>query len=263
MRKPVQSLQFLYATPPMPCPYLPGRTERRVVTELTGGDAGRLHDLLSRAGFRRSHSIAYAPACPGCNACQAIRVVVEDFQPSRSHRRVLRLNRGLTARLVQASATLEQYELFSVYQKSRHASGDMAKMDYFDYQALIEDSPVDTALAEFRDAAGELVAICLVDLLGDGLSAVYSFFSTSEDYQSLGTLMVLWLIDLARAKGMPYVYLGYWIADCAKMSYKVRFRPVEVRTSTGWKRLDADVSEALTKPRPRRKSKADRRNLSP
>ena len=245
MRKPVQGLNYLYATPPMPCPYLPGRIERRVVTELPAGDGGRLHDVLSKAGFRRSHSIAYAPACPGCNACQAIRVVVAEFSPSRSHRRVLCENRQVSARLIPPAASLEQYELFSAYQKSRHASGDMAKMDYFDYQALVEDSPVETALAEFRDAEGELLGICLTDLLGDGLSAVYSFFVTGKEDRSLGTLMVLWLIDYARSNGLPYVYLGYWISDCAKMSYKVRFRPVEVCTPVGWAPLEADVGSAL------------------
>lgn len=241
VRKSNSNLHFLYATPPMPCPYLPGRTERRVVTELSCRDSTSLHDLLSQAGFRRSHSIAYAPACPDCTACQAIRVVVQDFQPSRSHRRVLKTNRTVTARTIPAVATAEQYELFSAYQRSRHRSGDMAKMDYFDYQALIEDSPVETVLAEFRDATGRLIGICLTDILGDGLSAVYSFFATDQEPASLGTLMVLWLIEYARSHHLPYVYLGYWIAECGKMSYKVRFRPVEVRTPQGWQLLKPDL----------------------
>jgi arginine-tRNA-protein transferase len=232
-----------------------------VVTELPAADGGRLHDVLSKAGFRRSHSIAYAPACPGCNACQAIRVVVADFRPSRSHRRVIRDNQGIVARLVPPASSLEQFELFSAYQKSRHASGDMAKMDYFDYQALVEDSPVETALAEFRAPDDELLGICLTDVLGDGLSAVYSFFNTELEERSLGTLMVLWLIEYARSRGLPYVYLGYWIADCAKMSYKVRFRPVEVCTPVGWTPLEADVGSAL-KPRPAETTKPGRPRLS-
>ena len=240
-RKSNSNLHFLYATPPMPCPYLPGRIERRVVTELSRRDSTALHDLLSQAGFRRSHGIAYAPACPNCTACQAIRVVIDGFQPTRSHRRVLKTNRTVTARMIPAVATAEQYELFIGYQRSRHRSGDMAKMDYFDYQALIEDSPVETALAEFRAADGRLIGVCLTDILGDGLSAVYSFFAVDEEPASLGTLMVLWLIEYARVQHLPYVYLGYWIADCGKMSYKVRFRPVEVRTPQGWQPLDPNL----------------------
>lgn len=146
--------------------------------------------------------------------------------------------------MVPAAATLEQYELFASYQKSRHRSGDMAKMDYFDYQALVEDSPVETALAEFRDEAGRLAGVCLTDVLGDGLSAVYSFFTADEEQRSLGTFMVLWLIEHARAMGLPYVYLGYWIAECAKMSYKIRFRPVEIRTPSGWRALNQSVDLA-------------------
>ena len=229
----------------MPCPYLPGRVERRVITELASRNAPELHDALSRAGFRRSHSIAYAPACPDCNACQAVRVVAGEFIPSRSHRRVQKVNSEITVQLIPAAATAEQFELFSIYQKSRHGSGDMSKMDFFDYQALVEDSPVDTALVEFRDAGGRLIAVCLADILGDGLSAVYSFFATDLPERSLGTLMVLWLIEKARKMGLPYVYLGYWIADCGKMSYKVRFRPIEVRMADGWQLLETDLTLVL------------------
>ncbi len=172
--------RFFFSTAPLPCPYIPGRMERRVVTELIGRDAMELHDQLSLAGYRRSHGICYAPACQGCDACVAVRVVAEEFQPTKSLRRVANINRDLEVEVLEATATHEQYALFSEYQSSRHVGGDMSKMDFLDYQALIEDTPVETYVAEFRRPNGTLIAACLLDRLGDGLSAVYSFFDPAE-----------------------------------------------------------------------------------
>mgnify|MGYP004001745359 FL=1 len=135
-----------FITAPLPCPYLGEKVERRMVTELSGIDSTSLHDTLSRVGFRRSHSLVYAPICQDCSACLAVRTVVEEFKPSASQRRVLRLNDNVIAIEKSAQATSEQYELFLRYQDSRHAGGDMATMDYYDYQALVEETPVETAL---------------------------------------------------------------------------------------------------------------------
>jgi len=239
--KPIHDTRFFFATAPLPCPYLPGRLERRVVTELVGRDAAALHDRLSLAGFRRSHNIAYAPACTGCQACIPVRIEIARFRPSRSQRRVLSRNRHLTAVEMRPAASGEQYEIFADYQESRHGGGDMAKMEYLDYQALVEETPVDTNLVEFRDCDRRLVAACLMDRVENGLSAVYSFFKPELGRLSLGTYMILWMVERTRALGLAYVYLGYWIDGCEKMSYKAQFRPLEARTPEGWRPLAAGL----------------------
>jgi len=244
LHRPPRRPQFFYTTAPLPCPYLPGRTERKIVTELSGTEAEALHERLSRAGFRRSHNIAYAPVCPGCQACVPIRVVSEDFTPDRTQRRILRANADLTVSEMPARATAEQFTLFQRYQKNRHADGDMAAMGYYDYRAMIEDTPISTGLLEFRDAQDRLLGACLTDWLADGLSAVYSFFDTDEEKRSLGTFAVLWLIGRARSLGLPYVYLGYWVPESRKMAYKARFRPSEILISGAWHRLDDGASVA-------------------
>ncbi len=239
--KPPRRPQFFYTTAPLPCPYVAGRTERKVVTEITGPDPEQLHDRLSRAGFRRSHNIAYAPVCPSCQACVPIRIPVESFVPERTMRRVQRVNAGVEAFDVAARAAAEQYQLFQRYQKARHGDGDMATMSFYDFRAMVEDTPIETVITEFWQD-GRLVGACLTDRLGDGLSAVYSFFAPELDRQSLGTYAILWLIERARAEGLPYVYLGYWVPDSRKMAYKARFRPSEILVNGAWRMLtDSEV----------------------
>ena len=236
--KPIQDARFFFATSPLACPYLEGRMERRVVAELVGRDAVALHDALTHAGFRRSHAIVYAPACTGCDACVPVRIVAREFSPNRTQARIWRS--GMATHEFEERppiATREQFALFVRYQQSRHAEGDMARMDFEDYRALIEDTPVDTVMIEVRAFDGDLVGACLADRVGDGLSAVYSFFEPERDKDSLGTLMILWLVERARAMGKPYVYLGFWISECRKMSYKSNFQPIEARTHRGWKSL--------------------------
>lgn len=235
---PLKRPHFFFTTAPLPCPYVSGRLERKIVTELNGAEADTLHEALSRAGFRRSHSIAYTPACPGCNACIPVRIVAEGFRADRTMRRVMRDNAGLTARRVPARATADQFRLFSRYQESRHSGGDMALMGFYDYRSMVEDSPIETFIVEFRDEAGELRAACLADRMSDGLSAVYSFFDPDLAPRSLGTFMVLWLVEESRRQSLPFVYLGYWIAESRKMSYKTRFQPLEAFGPDGWKRLE-------------------------
>lgn len=231
---PLKRPHFFFTTAALPCPYLPGRLERKIVTELNGPDSETLHEALSRAGFRRSHSIAYTPACPGCQACVPVRIVVNKFNPDRTMRKVVRHNSGLIARMVPARATAEQYKLFSRYQESRHNGGDMALMGFYDYRSMVEDSPIDTFLLEFRQADDTLVAVCLTDRMGDGLSAVYSFYDPDMQSASLGTYVVLWLIEEATRQGLPFVYLGYWIPESRKMAYKTRFQPLEAFGADGW-----------------------------
>jgi len=235
--KPPRRPQFFYTTAPLPCPYLPDRTERKVVTEITGPDAEQLHDRLSRAGFRRSHNIAYAPVCPRCQACVPIRVNVDGFDPNRTLRRVQKANADLESFEVPARATAEQFQLFQRYQQTRHGTGDMASMSFYDYRAMVEDTPIDTFIVEFRDTSDRLVGACLADRLGDGLSAVYSFFAPGMERRSLGTYAILWLIQQARQSGLPHVYLGYWVPESRKMAYKARFQPAEILAGGAWRTL--------------------------
>jgi arginine-tRNA-protein transferase len=238
LHRPNRRPQFFYTTAPLPCPYLAGRTERKIVTELTGPDAEALHDRLSRAGFRRSHNIAYSPVCPGCTACVPIRILAAQFEPNRAQRKLARLNADVTGRELPARATAEQYALFQRYQRARHGEGDMAAMGFYDYRAMVEDTPITTGVVEFRDAQDRLLGACLTDWLSDGLSAVYSFFEPELDRRSLGTLAILWLVERARVLGLPFVYLGYWVPESRKMSYKSRFRPSEVLSSGAWRVLE-------------------------
>lgn len=235
LQRPGRRPQFFYTTAPLPCPYLAGRTERKIVTELTGAEAEALHDRLSRAGFRRSHNIAYSPVCPGCQSCIPIRILTDRFEPDRAQRKVARHNLDLTAREVPARATAEQFALFQRYQQARHGDGDMAAMGFYDYRAMVEDTPITTCLVEFRDAAERLLGVCLTDWLSDGLSAVYSFYDTEQPHRSLGTQAVMWLVERAQAAGLPYVYLGYWVPQSRKMAYKQRFRPSEVLIGGAWR----------------------------
>ncbi|MBE9603335.1 arginyltransferase [Acetobacteraceae bacterium H6797] len=240
LQRPGRRPQFFYTTAPLPCPYLAGRTERKIVTELTGAEAEALHDRLSRAGFRRSHNIAYSPVCPGCQSCIPIRILADHFEPDRTQRRVARNNADIVVREVPARATAEQFALFQRYQQARHGDGDMAAMGFYDYRAMVEDTPITTCLVEFRDRDGRLMGVCLTDWLSDGLSAVYSFYETEEPRRSLGTQAVMWLVERARQAGLPYVYLGYWVPQSRKMAYKAKFRPSEVLLGGSWGPVPAE-----------------------
>jgi arginyl-tRNA--protein-N-Asp/Glu arginylyltransferase len=231
-------LQHFHRTASLPCPYVPGNVERKVVTHLAGREAQTLFDELSRAGFRRSHHLAYRPACPSCRSCVPVRVDVERFRWSPSLRRVRARNADVTASELASRATAEQFRLFARYQRSRHSGSDMADMTFGDYRAMVEDTPVETCLIEFRDSVGTLVAGCLADRMDDGYSAVYSFYDPARDGRSLGTHAILWLIERAHVQGLPWIYLGYWIADARKMAYKTRFRPLEALGPQGWTRFD-------------------------
>lgn len=234
---PINGPRFFFATTNLPCPYIEGQIERRVVTELVGRNAVALHDQLSLAGFRRSHGIVYAPTCPFCQACMAVRIVVKDFKPNKSQRRVWNRNQDLSVEDALPVATTEQHQIFDAYQKTRHSGGDMSKMDFFEYQALVEETPVKSFLAEFRNTEQQLVGAMLTDHVKNGLSAVYSFFTPEEEARSLGTQMILWLVEKAKAESLDYVYLGYWIEGSPKMAYKAKFKPLEVRTTRGWEPL--------------------------
>jgi arginine-tRNA-protein transferase len=240
MNKPLVSpLHHFYRTSSQPCPYLDGSIERKIITELGGPTPQALYNDLSRAGFRRSHQLAYRPACPTCTSCVPVRVDVARFIAGRSVKRLAAQNADLTAETVEACGTVEQFRLFTRYQLARHAESDMANMGFSDYRAMIEDSPVATGLLTLRDRAGRLVGVCLTDELDDGASAVYSFYDPAQPKRSLGTWLVVELIARAARMDRPYVYLGYWIAGSRKMAYKTRFQPLEALGAAGWAPFDA------------------------
>jgi arginyl-tRNA--protein-N-Asp/Glu arginylyltransferase len=235
MRQTVDTpLHHFFRTSAQPCPYLAGETERKLITDLAGRDAKGLYNDLSRAGFRRSHHYAYRPVCVGCAACVPVRIPVAAFTSQRSARRLAQINADLTAGPEPARATLELFKLFTRYLQTRHGDSDMAGMGYADFRTMAEDSPIDSIILTLRDAKGRLAGACLTDVLDDGLSAVYSFYDSAEAQRSLGTYLVLKLIDHALRLGLPYVYLGYWISGSRKMAYKTRFRPLEALGPGGW-----------------------------
>jgi len=243
--QPRDAPQF-YLTAPSPCPYLTGKEERKVFTHIVGKRARELNEILTQGGFRRSQTIAYRPACEACRACVSVRVVVDEFRPSANLRRVARQNRDLVGTIVPNRPSSDQYSLFRRYLEARHADGGMVDMTVLDYAMMVEDSHVETRLVEYRrrgpDTAingrgqGPVLGVCLTDVLGDGLSMVYSFFDPAEGERSLGTWMILDHIERARAMGLPYLYLGYWVEGSRKMDYKARFRPQERLMPQGWVR---------------------------
>ena len=228
-----------FITAPSPCPYLPGRVERKVFTHLVGQDARSLNTQLSQGGFRRSQNIAYRPACDGCAACVSVRVPVNTFEMTRGFRRTLKANRDVESTVVKSQATSEHYSLFRSYIDSRHSDGGMADMTVLDFSAMVDDNFVDSRLVEYRvrsSAAddGRLVGAVLIDILGDGISMIYSFYEPEETQRSLGTFMILDNIARVKRLGLPYLYLGYWVRGSRKMDYKARFLPQERLTPEGW-----------------------------
>jgi leucyl-tRNA---protein transferase len=242
MRHTVPIAPQFYVTAPQPCPYLSGQQERKLFTALTGDSARALNDTLSKQGFRRSQNVLYRPACSDCAACLSARIRVADHQPGRGHRRVIRRNEGLRREATSPWATEEQFDLFRRYLDHRHADGGMADMDIFEFAAMIEETPVRSRVIEYTEPAGSgnerrLVAVCLTDVLDDGLSLVYSFYDPTRAADSLGTYMILDHVALARQVGLPYVYLGYWVPGSAKMAYKARFDALEVYRDGDWRDL--------------------------
>ena len=237
-----------YLTAPSPCPYLAGKEERKVFTHLVGERAPELNELLTHGGFRRSQSIAYRPACDTCRACVSVRVLVDEFEPSGNLKRVLKDNADLIGQALPNRPSSEQYSLFRRYVDLRHADGGMADMSVLDYSMMVEDSHVDTKVIEYRrrgidsgitgKGSGDLIAVSLTDEMSDGLSMVYSFYEPEQQDRSLGTFMILDHIRRAKAMGLPYLNLGYWVEGSKKMAYKARFRPQERLLAHGWVRAE-------------------------
>jgi arginine-tRNA-protein transferase len=231
---------------------LPGRSERKVFTELKGPHADALNDALGRIGFRRSQTVAYRPSCIGCAACVSVRVVADEFSPSSTQKRNLKRNGDLVTTICRPWSTNEQYELLRRYLGVRHPGGGMATMDEVDFADMVEHTPVTSYIIEYREPSadgmtpGRLVGACLTDRQGDGLSMIYSFYEPDHPTRSgLGNYIILDHIHRAAEMELPYVYLGYWVEGSTRMQYKVRYRPLERLGRNGWERMSAAEQDAL------------------
>ncbi len=237
-----QNSQFYFSNE-NPCPYLPNKQERKIFTHLSGHKSQIHMQLLSENGFRRSQNIIYRPHCKDCLKCKSIRVKVKDFKASKSQKIIIRKNADIIATQMQAQVGQEHFKLFKKYLLTRHDDGGMTDMDFDDFKDMVEDTPVNSDIIEYRLTSnnkkkGQLIGVALIDIMFDGFSMVYSFFDPDFAKRSLGVFMIVENILRAKENRQDHVYLGYWVNGSKKMSYKANFKPLEFyKQDEGWLEL--------------------------
>ncbi|WP_417544291.1 arginyltransferase [Marinobacter sp.] len=227
-----------FATPAHDCSYLDDREATTMFVDPRAHIDKKLYSQLTSLGFRRSGSHYYRPHCEACNACIPVRLNVNDFRPDRSQRRILKKNCDLECTLVPAAFSESYYRLYANYVELRHKDGDMYPPSREQFTSFLVEGATDAWFLEMR-INGELVALAAVDVLDEGLSAIYTVFDPAFEHRSLGTFAVLWQIEEVRRRSLPHLYLGYWIKQCRKMNYKTRFKPIEALQAGQWRVIDA------------------------
>ncbi|WP_210395302.1 arginyltransferase [Motiliproteus sediminis] len=232
----LHQLQF-YATPEHPCSYLPGRQAKTLFVDPKADLNQEDYSTLSDLGFRRSGPHIYRPHCHGCKACISARLAVDRFRPSKTQKRIQRINHDLSVEVVNPTDSEEVYQLYQRYISERHRDGDMYPPSPEQFHSFLVESDQQTRFMLFRQQR-RLLAVAVVDQLEQGLSAIYTFFDPNEQRRSLGTFAVLKQIAYTAEQGQPYLYLGYWIQNCRKMEYKIRYQPVELLVEGCWLEVD-------------------------
>ena len=218
-----------------PCPYLGGRVEKRIATDITYNKD--IHDELALNGFRRVENWMYRPVCDNCSACKSYRVIIDKFKLTKSLKRVNKNLNEVNYKIIENKATSEHYDLFKIYQLERHSGGSMANMDEDDFTSMIETSPIETKLMEFRDPFNILIGVILLDISNNTLSAVYSFFEPNYKQTGLGNFMISQCLMYGKKNNYKYLYLGYYISQINSMAYKIRFKPGQILDNNEWEYL--------------------------
>ena len=217
------------------CPYLKGHVEKRIATDISFNE--EIYDELTVNGFRRVENWMYRPVCDNCSACKSYRVIIDEFELTKSLKRINKNLNHINFKIVPNSTNSEHFDLFRKYQLSRHSSGSMANMDENEFVSMIESSPIETSLMEFRDLSHNLIGVILLDVNNNNLSAVYSFFEPNLSKFGLGNFMIIKCLLYGKKYKYKYLYLGYYISEISSMSYKIRFKPGQILENNEWKNV--------------------------